>query len=235
MLTRRDFLRTSSLIALAPTVPAFLARTAHAAKPERDGKVLVVIQLDGGNDGINTVVPFKDEGYAKHRKSLRLPKEQLVKLNDEVGLNPAMSDLRKVFEAGQLTIVQGVGYPNPSRSHFESMAVWQTARRDPRDHNDYGWLGRGFDEEASRNRETTGVPAMVFVGGGQMPPALRGRRSVASALTRPEDFLLAPEAKTGQKAASAEKGDLQAFVSRMTVDAQATAERMNKVLGGRES
>jgi uncharacterized protein (DUF1501 family) len=235
MISRRDFLCSSSLVALAPTVPAFLARTAHAAKPQRDGKVLVVIQLDGGNDGINTVVPFKDEGYAKYRKSLRLPKEQLVKLNGEVGLNPAMNSLGKLFEAGQLTIVQGVGYPNPSRSHFESMAVWQTARRDPRDHGDYGWLGRSLDEEASQGREATGVPAMVFVGGGQMPPALRGRRSVASALTRPEDFLLAPEAKMERASAPAEAGDLQAFVSRMTVDAQTTAKRMKEVLGARES
>src|SRR6266446_7753208 len=150
MLSRRDFLKSSSLISLAPTVPGFLARTAQAAGPERDGRILVVLQLDGGNDGINTVVPFKDEGYAKHRKAIRLPKEQLVKVSGEVGLHPAMRSLDKVQEAGQLTIVQGVGYPNPSRSHFESMAVWQTARRDPRDHGDYGWLGRGLDEEAAR-------------------------------------------------------------------------------------
>src|SRR5262249_31034771 len=205
MISRRDFLRSSSLVALAPTVPAFLARTAHAAKPERDGKVLVVIQLDGGNDGINTVVPFKDEGYAKHRKSLRLAKEQLVKVNGEVGLHPALGSLGKVLEAGHLTIVQGGGYPNPSPSHFESMAVWQTARGDRRDHRGYGWRGRSLDEEASRGREATGVPAMVFVGGGQMPLALRGRRSVASALTRPEDFLLAPEAKMGRAPAPAEE------------------------------
>ena len=70
MLPRRAFLRQSSLLALAPAVPAFVARTALAAEPERDGRILVVIQLDGGNDGINTVVPFKDEGYAKHRKTL---------------------------------------------------------------------------------------------------------------------------------------------------------------------
>src|SRR5262249_49482756 len=145
MLTRRDFLRSSSLVALAPTVPTFLAQTARAAAPERDGRVLVVIQLDGGNDGINTVVPFKDEGYAKHRKTLRQPAGQLVKLSGEVGLHPAMRQLDKVIEAGALTVVQGVGYPNPSRSHFESMAVWQTARRDPRDHGDYGWMGRGLD------------------------------------------------------------------------------------------
>src|SRR5262249_11451774 len=75
MLSRRDFLRHSSLLALAPAVPGFLARTARAAAPQRDGRVLVVIQLDGGNDGINTVVPFADDGYARHRKTLRLARE----------------------------------------------------------------------------------------------------------------------------------------------------------------
>ena len=92
MLRRRAFLQRSSLVALAPTVPAFLARAARAAAPDRDGRVLVVIQLDGGNDGINTVVPFKDEGYAKARSVLRLPADRLHKITQEVGLHPAMAD-----------------------------------------------------------------------------------------------------------------------------------------------
>ena len=124
MLSRRDFLQRSTLLALAPTVPGFLAATARAAQPHRDGRVLVVIQLDGGNDGINTVVPFKDEGYAKHRKVLRLDKNRLVKVNDKVGLHPSLREVGKLLEAGRLAIVQGVGYPNPNRSHFESMAIW---------------------------------------------------------------------------------------------------------------
>src|SRR5262249_32752686 len=130
MLSRRDFLKHSTLIALAPTVPAFLARTAHAAKPERDGRVLVVIQLDGGNDGINAVVPYAEEGYAMPRQRLRWAAQQLAKVNDKVGLHPALRELAKLLEDGRLAIVQGVGYPNPSRSHFESMAIWHTARFD---------------------------------------------------------------------------------------------------------
>src|SRR5215831_20479615 len=100
MLSRRDFLRSSTLLALAPTVPAFLARTARAARPEPDARVLVVVQLDGGNDGINTVVPFADEGYAKYRKVLRLPRDRLVPVNGEVGLHPAMRDAGKLLESG---------------------------------------------------------------------------------------------------------------------------------------
>src|SRR5260370_14120254 len=122
MFSRRDFLKSSTLLALAPTIPTFLAQTARAAKTERDGRVLVVIQLDGGNDGINTVVPYADEGYAKYRKVLRVPKERLVKVDRQIGLHPSLADFGKLLEAGQLTIVQGVSYPNPNRSHFRSMA-----------------------------------------------------------------------------------------------------------------
>ena len=149
MTTRRDFLarglRDASLVALSPTLPGFLARTARAAAPEKDGRILVVIQLDGGNDGINTVVPFKDEGYARHRKALRLPEKRLIKIDGETGLHPSMRDAGALLESGRLAIVPGVGYPNPSRSHFRSRAIWQSARLDERDHDGLGWVGRGLD------------------------------------------------------------------------------------------
>src|SRR5262249_7138484 len=106
MTSRRDFLRSAGLLAPAPTGPEVLAHTARAAAPARDARVLVVIQLDGGNDGINTVVPFADEGYARHRKTLRLPKQELVKVNGSVGLHPSLAALGKLLEAGQLAVVQ---------------------------------------------------------------------------------------------------------------------------------
>src|SRR5580693_5248496 len=119
MLTRRDLFKTTlngaALVALSPTIPTFLARTARAAEPRRDGRVLVVIQLDGGNDAINTLVPFRDEGYAKHRSSLRLDQKSLIKVNGDVGLHPALRDMGKLLEGGQLALVPGVGYPNPNR------------------------------------------------------------------------------------------------------------------------
>ena len=132
------------------------------------------MQLDGGNDGINTVVPFKDEGYAKYRKAIRLPEKRLIKVNGEVGLHPAMRDAGKLLESGRLAIVPGVGYPNPSRSHFRSMAIWQSARLDERDHTGLGWLGRGLDAgPATRD----GAPAALLIGPDDPPPAIRGRRS----------------------------------------------------------
>jgi uncharacterized protein (DUF1501 family) len=223
MLSRRDFLGRSALIALTPTVPGFLARTARAAQPQRDGRVLVVIQLDGGNDGINTVVPFADEGYAKHRRALRLSRDRLIKVNDRVALHPAMSAAGKLLEGGQLAIVQGVGYPNPSRSHFRSMAIWHSASTDPEEHNGLGWLGRGMDATAPKPGETSAL----FLGAGPVPLAVRGRRAVASAIERAEDFLLVPGADARRVLPREEPPDeLTAFVRRSMLDAYTTADRL---------
>ncbi|MFV2067254.1 MAG: DUF1501 domain-containing protein [Pirellulales bacterium] len=131
MLTRRTFLQHVSLVSLAPTVPAFLGRTARATTPETCERILVVIQLDGGNDGINTVVPFADEGYAKNRQTLRLADDRLLKITDELALHPSLRAARELFEQQRLAVVQGVGYPNPNRSHDVSMAIWHTRSRPP--------------------------------------------------------------------------------------------------------
>jgi uncharacterized protein (DUF1501 family) len=241
MFSRRHFLQTSTLVALAPTVPGFLAHTARAAAPPlRDRRILVVIQLNGGNDGINTVVPFKDEGYAKNRKMLRLPADRLHKVNKEVGLHPATADAARLLESGVLAIVQGVGYPNPSRSHFKSMAIWHSAnvklpRKDDADAQSkavYGWIGRALDEGL---KPADGAPAAQFVGSGSIPGALRSRRSVASAITRLEDSVLTLEGCARSARAQAEPGgDLAAFVRRSTLDAYATSERMAALLGAED-
>ena len=97
MLSRRTFLKSSPLIALGPTVPGFLLRTARAARPERDGRILVVIQLDGGNDAINTLVPFGDDGYAKHRTTLKISQKDLIRVNDQVGLHPGLRGLARLL------------------------------------------------------------------------------------------------------------------------------------------
>jgi uncharacterized protein (DUF1501 family) len=222
MITRRDVLRALPLISLAPTVPGFLARTARAAAPEKDGRVLVVIQLDGGNDGINTVVPFGDEGYARHRKALRLPTAELIKVSDGVGLHPAMAAAGKLLESGRLAIVPGVGYPNPDRSHFRSMAIWHTARFDPEEHTGLGWLGRGLDGEGP----SAGSPPAMYIGSGTPPVALRGRSTATSALERIDDFLLDSAAPRDTADGLAAGDDLAAFVRRSALDAYATSDRL---------
>jgi len=241
MFSRREFLRTglqtSTLVALAPTIPSFLAQTARAAEPLRDGRILVVVQLSGGNDGINTVVPFKDEGYARYRKGLRLPADRLHKVTKEVGLHPAMGDAAKLLESGQLAIVQGVGYPNPNRSHFKSMAIWHSAnvnlpredRLDAQTNASLGWIGQALD---AGRKPADGSPAAQFVGSGSLPLALRSKRSVASAITRPEDSVLTLKGSASSAVAeeSGRGGDLAAFVRRSTLDAYGTSERMAQVL-----
>src|SRR5262249_59385811 len=154
--TRRDFLGTaaaSGVLAWGATVPTFLGRTALAAGPPgRKGAkdtILVVVQLTGGNDGLNTVIPFKDPEYAKLRTTLRLPTDQLKKLNDEVALHPSMDGLAGLLQDHALTVVQGVGYPNPNQSHFRSMDIWQAASM--AETLSEGWIGKGL-----RQRHGTG-------------------------------------------------------------------------------
>jgi uncharacterized protein (DUF1501 family) len=232
VVTRRRFLvrglGNPTLVALAPTLPGFLARTAHATGPEKDGRILVIAQLNGGNDGINTVVPFKDEGYAKYRKTLRLPEKRLIKLSGEVGLHPAMGDAAKLLESGRLAIVPGVGYPNPSRSHFRSMAIWQSGRLDERDHTGLGWVGRGLDEGPPTR---DGAPAAVLMGANDPPAAIRGRRSVSAALDRLDDYALVDGAKFRPIGSLPAGDDLGQFLRRSLTDAYSTADRLEAVFG----
>jgi uncharacterized protein (DUF1501 family) len=219
MLTRRAFLRSSSLFALAPAVPLFIARTARAATADKDAHVLVVVQLDGGNDALNTVVPHADPAYEKLRPTLKVAKKDLVKLTDTLGLHPSLKPLGKLLDAGQLAVMPGVGYPNPNRSHFESMAIWHTARFDDEELRSYGWLGRALDP-------SVGTAYMV---GGAVPTALRGRRSSAVALSRIEDILLADSTAARQSTGPESSDDLLAFVRRQAVDAHAAADQLAKL------
>jgi uncharacterized protein (DUF1501 family) len=218
MLTRRSFLKSSPLLALAPTVPVFLANSARAAGPKADARALVVVQLDGGNDALNTVVPHADPEYAKLRPRLRQDPKQLMKLDDSLGLHPALKPLGKLWEGGHLAVVPGVGYPNPSRSHFASMAIWHTARFDAEEvRTSYGWLGRALDEGGGES----------CVVSGEIPQAVRGRRAGVMSLTRAEDLLLTDAAAAKAAVGKASQGDdLLAFVRRQAADATAGAEKV---------
>jgi uncharacterized protein (DUF1501 family) len=227
-LTRRGFLRANlaaaPLLALAPTVPLFVARAARATDKAAPGRVLVVVELVGGNDGINTVVPFDDEGYAKYRKSLRLPHEKLIRLDDHVGLHPALKPLARAWDDGRLAIVQGVSYPNPSRSHFVSREVWYTGRRDPGREQGVGWLGRGLDRAGDRL-----APAVHVGDEAVVPVALRGRLRSCVSIGGPEQCRLAAELPRGGPAALAPAGeahgdDLLAYTRRAALDGAAAAD-----------
>src|SRR5579871_2773367 len=195
--TRRDFLKTSlatgSLVSWGLTVPAFLSRTAALAraadKPGSKETVLVVIQLTGGNDGLNTVIPFKDEQYAKLRPTLRIPAAQVKKLNDEVGLHPSMAGLADLLQEQALCVVQGVGYPNPNQSHFRSMDIWQAAS--VADTLTEGWIGR-----ALKNLPST--PVFHLAGNNESAPlSLAGAPVRVPSLTTLADFQLRTAAASG--------------------------------------
>jgi uncharacterized protein (DUF1501 family) len=142
---RRDFIRTSAL-ATAGTmmIPHFLKAHQTGISTDLNGKILVVIQLSGGNDGLNTVIPYRNDIYYRERPALAIEKEKVLALNDEIGLNPALESLRRLYDDGRVRILNNVGYPNPDRSHFRSMDIWQTASKADQYLNT-GWLGRYLD------------------------------------------------------------------------------------------
>src|SRR6516225_6567311 len=145
-MNRRDFLKTSSLVALGSSVPAFLSKTAAQApasdRPGARDTILVIIQMTGGNDGLNTVIPFRDDAYARARPTLKQAPNQVLRINDNIGMHPAMTGLSGLLQDHALCVVQGVGYPNPTQSHFRSMDIWQAAST-ARDLTD-GWLGKAL-------------------------------------------------------------------------------------------
>lgn len=147
--SRRDFLKHSLLATGSLMVPAFLQAGARQRIFQNGNKQrkLVVIQLSGGNDGLNTVIPFTNDLYYKARPVLGIKSSEVIKLNDELGLHPSLQPLRQWFDNGQMTVINNVGYPNPDRSHFRSMDIWQSASGAD-EFLSTGWLGRyldGFD------------------------------------------------------------------------------------------
>lgn len=230
---RREFLGTalsgSTLISMGLTAPTFLCRSAlAAASRSSDERVLVVIQLSGGNDGVNTAIPFGDDLYAKNRTALRIPTDQVLKIDDYCGLHPSLAGLSKLLEDNQLSVLHGIGYPNPSRSHFRSMDIWHTASMAEKLPGD-GWLGRAISQSELRKEGT--VPAINF-GGGKLPLAMVGRTEVPS-LNSLADYKLQPGAAGRDRltaVAASERADstLQ-FLQRSTLQAYATSGRLEEM------
>lgn len=147
MKSRRAFIQQSLFATVGGMmIPNFLKAFENDSfnKVQNNEKILVIIQLSGGNDGLNTVVPYQNDIYYKSRPTIAIPKEKILKLNDEVGLNPAMESLKSLYDDGLVSVVNNVGYPNPDRSHFRSMDIWQTAS-DSKEYLKTGWIGRYLD------------------------------------------------------------------------------------------
>lgn len=229
-LSRRQLLqRSPALLALGSLAPGFLLQAAED-QASADGRILVVVQLSGGNDGLNTVVPFARDEYKQHRPKLAIPASDVLKINDELGFHPAARGFADLLEAQQLAIVQGVGYPNPNRSHFESMDIWHTCRRKDELRPD-GWLGRYLDQ--SPRGRSADVPAM-HLGGEQQPFALAASQVRTPTVRSLEQFRLEGNGgetrqMVSQLAATnrADADDLLGFVQSSTQSALTVAERFS--------
>ena len=143
---RREFLQIGSLATATIMLPKFLKAFEKPMMVPAGNKVVVVIQFSGGNDGLNTVIPVTNDIYYKSRPKIGITKDKAVILNTETGLNPALESFKGLYDEGHLAIMNNVGYPNPDRSHFRSMDIWQSAS-DSKDYVSTGWVGRYLDAQ----------------------------------------------------------------------------------------
>jgi uncharacterized protein (DUF1501 family) len=239
-LHRRAFLKTSfagaGMVSWGLSVPAFLSRTAQAAQPSKKpgtkDTILVVIQLTGGNDGLNTVIPYADAEYSKLRPTLAQPRSTIKRIDDHIGLHPSMDGMAKLLQEQALCIVQGVGYPNPSQSHFRSMDIWHAGGlgESPAE----GWIGKAL--------KTLPAPTFHLAQNKESAPlALSGAPARVPSLTSLDDFQLHTSAASGkdkteqrsliEAVARPEGGqaDLLDFVKRTAVNTYASSRRLQEI------
>lgn len=166
-LTRRQFLKSGTVaVSTAAFLPPWLQSVAEAAdKTSTNGNILVVVELAGGNDGLNTVIPYSDGKYRDFRTAIGLDSGKVLPITSELAFHPSMQKMQSLFKAGKLAVVEGAGYPNPNRSHFRSMEIWQTAN--PVSIEYYGWLGRFLDADGHVKN-----PLHAVMLGEQLPQSL---------------------------------------------------------------
>ena len=262
--TRREFLSHGLLMASASlAVPAFIQSSAHAmtrafaglANPSGipEDHILVVIQLSGGNDGLNTVVPFSMPEYYKARSSIAIPEKDVLRFagaGEGVGFHPALKGLMDLHDQGALAVIQGVGYPNPNRSHFKSMDIWHTAETSA---TGDGWIGRYFDAECcgygkgesgqpdAKDTNQSGGPPGIAIGR-TAPLAMEGRQVKPVAFESAELFrwsgqdihksLVKPYDDLNRRGASDEvrPGSNADFLLRTALDAQVSSDLIRQAV-----
>lgn len=183
LIRRKEFLQLGSLATGSLFIPGFLKAFERPAVVPKGNKVAVVIQLSGGNDGLNTVIPYRNDLYYKGRPSLGIRRETALSLGDEAGLHPSLPHVKSLFDAGELGILNSVGYPNPDRSHFRSMDIWHTAS--PADQVwQQGWIGRYLDAQCTgcdrpvRALEVDDVLSLAMKGQEEKGMAFRNARDL---------------------------------------------------------
>jgi uncharacterized protein (DUF1501 family) len=237
--TRRAFLQsTTGLVAWGLTVPGFLGRTALAAPPAgkkgaRD-TILVVVELTGGNDGLNTVIPYKDAEYRKLRPTLQIPAGQVLKVNDDVGLHPSLSGFSELLQDRSLCVVQGVGYPNPSQSHFRSMDIWQAASLN--ETLTEGWLGKALKgmpggSQCFHLKQNNQSSPLAFEGAPMRVPSIASLAEfqLQTAASSGADKKEQEKIITGAVKDATKKPGLLDFVSRTAANTYASSKRLQEI------
>lgn len=148
IINRRRFLQVGSLASASVLMPKFLKALEKDQMVPPGNKVMVVIQLSGGNDGLNTVIPYRNDIYYKSRPTLGIQRDKALSLTDETGLHPSLIGMKSLYDSGSMGILQNVGYPNPDRSHFRSMDIWQTGSPSTEGWSN-GWIGRYLDAQCN--------------------------------------------------------------------------------------
>ena len=179
--SRRSFLKQSSLIAAGTALAPYFINGMTSPFHDFSGKRLVIIQLSGGNDGLNTVVPYGNDIYYRERPQIAIQPDQVLKLNDELGFHPALTGLRSLYDEGLLGIINSVGYPNPDRSHFRSMDIWHTGSNSEENWTT-GWLGRYLDHAC----EQCEAPYQAIEVDDSLSLAMKGKRSKGMAMSAPD-------------------------------------------------
>lgn len=179
LIRRREFLKISSLATASLLMPNFLKAMTFDEALEPNQKILVVLQFTGGNDGLNTVIPVRNDIYFRERNSIAI--KNPLSLNDETGINPALSYFKELYDNGELSVMNNVGYPDPDKSHFRSMDIWQSASKSD-EYLETGWLGRFLDEECYRCEH----PTQALEVDDMLSLALKGGQNKAFAFKDPK-------------------------------------------------
>ena len=178
---RRDFIKNTALASGAFLIPSFLKPLEALASANVSGiRNLVIIQLSGGNDGLNTIVPYGIDAYYQQRKTISIPRSELLTLNELHGFNPALASLREIYDQGWMSILNSVGYPNPDRSHFRSMDIWQSASSSDQ-FLSTGWIGRYLDSQCAECKN----PYTAIEVDDSLSLALKGARNKGIAVKDP--------------------------------------------------
>ncbi|UYQ93227.1 DUF1501 domain-containing protein [Chitinophaga horti] len=180
ILNRRRFLQVGSLASASLMLPKFLKAFEKGELVPPGNKVLVVIQLSGGNDGLNTIIPYRNDIYYRSRPALGIKRDAALGLNDDLGIHPALKGFKALYDEGHLAVLNNVGYPNPDRSHFRSMDIWHTAS-DSKDYWGSGWLGRYLDAQC----KGCDKPTQALEIDDTLSLALKGEQVKGLALTDP--------------------------------------------------